>query len=78
MTVKAAWSIVLRPPLWVIAVVQAFRLARRGWWRRAPFLPLMDSDYLRFRLETAYGSGKDRIDAEDLIAYLYWCKRVGQ
>lgn len=73
-TARAAWSIALRPSLWVIAVVQAFRLARRGWWRRVPFLPLMDPDYLRFRLETAYGNERDRIDPEDLIAYLHWCK----
>ena len=36
----------------------------------------MDPDYLRFRLETAYGSGGEHIDPEDLVAYLRWCRSM--
>ena len=36
------------------------RLARPGWWRRPPFLPLPAPDYLRFRMETAYGGAGDQ------------------
>ena len=33
---------------------------RPGWWRRPPFLPLPAPDYLRFRMETAYGGAGDQ------------------
>lgn len=66
-----------RPWLWPTAIVQLFRLARRGWWRRPPFLPVPDRDYLRFRLETMYGGdlrGWDRVEARHLLEYLRWCR----
>jgi hypothetical protein len=49
-------------------------LAVEGWWRRAPFLPLPDAAYLRFRLQTAYGSGDRDPDPHDVITYLHWCR----
>jgi hypothetical protein len=52
-------------------------LARPGWWRRPPFLPLPDRDYVRFRLQTAYGpSGTPTGD--DLVAYLNWCRQFNR
>ncbi|MEO6628613.1 MAG: hypothetical protein ABIP03_08590 [Aquihabitans sp.] len=65
-------GLVRRPRLWGTAVSQTFRLARPGWWRRAPFLPLPDADYLRFRLETQYGSDRSP-EPGDVITYLHWC-----
>ncbi len=62
-----------RPWLWATALRQAVRIARRGWWRRPPFLPLPDGGYVRFRLETAYGDA-GHPDAGDLVAYLRWCR----
>ena len=32
-------------------------MARRGWWRRRPLLPLPGEAYWHFRVETAYGGG---------------------
>jgi hypothetical protein len=69
----AVLRLLARPGLWPTALAQAFRLARRGWWRRPPFLPLPDRDYLRFRWETAYGAD-GRPEPDDLVAYLRWCK----
>lgn len=66
-------AVVVRPWLWPVAVAQGARLARKGWWRRAPFLPLPDPDYLRFRLETAYGR-HGQPEARDVVAYLRWCR----
>jgi hypothetical protein len=63
-----------RPSLWGIAIVQVFRLARRGWWRRPPFVPLPDREYLRFRLETQYGDPDHPIEPRDIVAYLRWCR----
>lgn len=50
-------------------------LAPPGWWRRPPFLPLPAPDYLRFRMETAYGgAGDQEPDPGDLVTYLRWCR----
>ena len=74
MTVRAALAVAVRPTLWGIAIVQLFRLARPGWWRRPPFIPRPDRDYLRFRLETQYGDPDHRIESADIVAYLRWCR----
>jgi len=66
-----------RPTLWATAVTQAFRLAAPGWWRRRPYLPLPDGAYLRFRLETQYGSDDDPEPA-DVVTYLHWCHQHGR
>ena len=71
----AARAVVTRPRLWGVAVRQTFRLAAPGWWRRRPFLPLPDPDYLRFRLQTAYGDPDRGPSPEDVVAYLDWCRR---
>lgn len=74
---KAARALLTRPDLWVVAVTQLFALARPGWWRRPPFLPLPSSSYLRFRLQTAYGDAREP-EPEDLVNYLHWCKAWSQ
>lgn len=75
--VRIGGAVLVRPTLWLTAVTQIFRLARRGWWRRPPFLPLPDGAYLRFRLQTAYGGEPPptRPEAGDVITYLDWCRR---
>lgn len=30
-------------------------MAPTGWWRKPPFLPVPDQDWLEFRMATAYG-----------------------
>lgn len=71
----AVAAVLRRPELWGTALRQVRTLARPGWWRRPPFLPLPDPEYLRFRLTTAYGGdGTAPPTAEDLVAYLHWCR----
>ncbi len=70
-----------RPDLWSTAVRELFVLARPGWWRRWPPLPRPDAAYVRFRLQTAYGSTPDRSrllesDPDDIVSYLEWCHRM--
>ena len=68
-------AVVPHPSLWWTGLRQAGRLAQPGWWRHRPFLPLPAPDYLRFRLETAYGGAGDQIpDPGDLVTYLRWCR----
>jgi hypothetical protein len=72
---RVAAAVARHPPLWPIAVRQALVLAAPGWWRHRPFLPLPAPDYLRFRLQTAYGGDGDRDpDPDDLVTYLRWCR----
>jgi hypothetical protein len=71
---RAALTVARRPSLWGIAVVQVFRLAPRGWWRRRPFLPVPAPAYLRFRLQTMYGDPVRPPDPADLVTYLRWCR----
>jgi hypothetical protein len=71
--VRTAVAVVLRPALWFTALGQVRRLAAPGWWRRRPFLPLPDAEYLRFRLTTAYGTDRAP-EPEDVVTYLRWCK----
>ena len=64
-----------RPSLWATTVRQVAVLAAPGWWRRAPFLPRPAPEYLRFRLQTAYGgAGQGPIEPDDLVSYLEWCR----
>lgn len=72
--VAAVKAVVVRPRLWVTAVRQVFVLARRGWWRRPPFLPVPDAAYLRFRLQTMYGDAEHEPEIGDLVTYLEWCR----
>ena len=68
-------AVLPHPALWRTGLRQARRLAAPGWWRRAPFLPLPAPDYLRFRMETAYGGAGDREpEPADLVTYLRWCR----
>ena len=70
-----ARAVARRPPLWATAARQCLVLARPGWGRRPPFLPVPDPEYVRFRWETQYGSnGEAR--PEDVIAYLEWCREM--
>ncbi len=48
----------------------AFR--RHAWWRRAPYLPLPDRDYLRWRMYTAYADEDAVPPVEDVIRFARW------
>jgi hypothetical protein len=50
----------------------AWRFRARGWFRRAPFLPLPPEDYLAWRLHTAFGDKGGEPDAGTLARYLTW------
>ena len=70
----AAGAAARRPGLWAVAVVQAFRFAPRGWWRRPPFLPVPDRDLVRFRAATMYGRPDAPAEPDDVIRWLRWCR----
>jgi len=72
--VRCAWSVTIHPRLWVTAWHQYRASLPRRWWARRPFLPVPPGDYVRFRLQTQYGSVDHRIEAVDVLNYLSWCK----
>lgn len=67
-------TLLRHPSLWATAIGQAARLRRPRWWSQAPFLPVPDADYLRFRMVTAYGDPDHEPEPEDLITYLRWVR----
>jgi hypothetical protein len=71
---RAVLAVATRPALWRTAVRQLRMLAVPGWCRRAPWLPLPDEGYLRFRLQTMYGDPDHGLEPADLVTYLRWCR----
>jgi hypothetical protein len=72
-------AVLIRPGLWAVALRTMGRLARPGWWHRWPLLPVPDVAYWHFRMVTAYGgAGEGPPVAGDVVAYLRWCRRMGQ
>lgn len=68
-----------RPWLWPAAVAEALRLARPGWWRRWPPLPVPDEALWRFRMETAYGGTGEAVpEAQDVASFIRWCSTMGR
>ena len=62
-----------RMSLPVPSVIRLVHFVRVPFRARAPFLPLPDPDYVRFRLQTAYGPHGSPA-GDDLVAYLNWCR----
>jgi hypothetical protein len=60
---------------WAIGV-GALRFAKRGWWRQAPFLPVPDERYWRFRMETAYGDEGAHVSPHDVAEAARWARRA--
>lgn len=66
----------LRRPSTGMALARvAWRFRRRDWWRRAPFLPLPATEYVRWRMHTAYGSDDAIPPADDVVRYARWAVR---
>ncbi|HEX6133388.1 MAG TPA: hypothetical protein VFZ24_05480 [Longimicrobiales bacterium] len=65
-------ALALRDPRRVpLLLATAWRFRARGWYRRAPFLPLPPADYVAWRLHTAYGDAVEP-RADELARYVRW------
>lgn len=73
--VRVAAAVMARPTLWPTALLAVRRTAARGWWRRAPFLPVPTGAYLEFRLVTQYGDARSRPEPRDVVNYLAWLRQ---
>jgi hypothetical protein len=70
----------LHHPRDIASVVRAaWRLRRRDWWRRRPWLPLPAPEYWHFRLTTVNGP-HGRLDPAAVVAAARWSdrQRVGR
>jgi hypothetical protein len=66
----------LRNPAVGISLVRVgWRFRRRDWYKRIPFLPLPDGEYVRWRMHTAYGRDDAVPPANDVIRYARWATR---
>jgi hypothetical protein len=61
-------------------LVALWRMRATSWWRRAPFLPLPDRAYWRFRMATATGSPTGSPDVREMVEFAKWSalQRVGR
>ncbi len=62
----------VRPGLWPAMVGAAWAFRAKGWHRRPPFLPLPSSDYVAWRMETAYGDPGAAPPTDELAGFLAW------
>jgi hypothetical protein len=66
---------VRHPTLAVDLARVGWRFRNRRWYRRPPFLPIPDREYVRWRMDTAYGSPDAVPPARDLERYVRWAVR---
>lgn len=74
--VRLTGRAVANPRVAVDLVALAWAFRRRGWWRRAPFLPLPDPEYLEWRMHTAYGDECGLPPVEDVVRFARWRRRI--
>jgi hypothetical protein len=72
LTLALAARAILRPRLGLDLVRTAWAFRRREWWKRLPFLPLPDREYLRWRMYTAYADESAIPPAEDVVRFARW------
>ena len=64
--------IIRRPTLWPEALRALVAFTPSGWWRTAPFLPVPRRAYVRWRMQTAYGSSDAVPAPAELVQFLQW------
>lgn len=75
--ISSIFRTVLRYPYAVFDALSAgWAVRRRGWYKRAPFLPLPPARYLRWRAETAYGDEEKGPSTLETRRYLRWAARL--
>ncbi len=67
-------SLAVRPQLWSTLMRQLWHLTPRQWWKRAPFLPVVPTEYIEMRNVIQYGNPHHPLVAHDFLSYLRWCR----
>jgi hypothetical protein len=69
---RLAWRGLLNPRLAIDLLRTAWAFRRRRWWAQAPYLPLPDQTYLRWRMYTAYADENAVPPVDDVIRFARW------
>ncbi|HEU4641466.1 MAG TPA: hypothetical protein VFS44_03355 [Gemmatimonadaceae bacterium] len=72
LTFALAGRALLHPTLAADLLRVVWNFRARGWYRRFPFLPLPPSEYVRWRMHTAYGDHDAIPPVEDIVRYARW------
>ncbi len=72
LTVALVGRALINPRLAVDLLKAGWAFRRRHWWRQAPFLPVPDATYLRWRMYTAYGDEAAVPPVEDVVRFARW------
>ncbi len=76
LTVALISRAVVNPRLAVDLVRLAWAFRARGWYRQPPFLPIPPSEYVRWRMYTAYGDENAVPPLGDVIRFARWRREV--
>jgi len=66
----------LNPRLGVDLIRTGWAFRRRAWWKTAPFLPVPDPAYLRWRMYTAYGDERAVPPVDDVVRFARWRRQT--
>lgn len=67
----------LRRPHRIPAIVgMGWAFRARGWYRRFPFIPWPSAQYVRWRMETAWGSAEAEPEQDELERFVVWSARM--
>ena len=72
LTARLVWRGVLNPRLGLDLLRTLWAFRRRRWWAQAPFLPLPDRTYLRWRMYTVYADEEAVPPVEDVVRFARW------
>ena len=72
LVMRLSWRGLVNPRLGLDLVRAAWAFRSRGWWRRPPFLPLPDREYLRWRMYTAYADEQAVPPVDDVVRFARW------
>ncbi len=75
LALRLALRALVNPRLAVDLVTLAWSMRAISWYRRFPFLPLPPSEYVRWRMHTAYGDERAVPPLEDVIRFARWRRR---
>jgi hypothetical protein len=66
----------VNPRLGLDLLRTAWVFRRRRWWAQAPYLPLPDPTYLRWRMLTAYADENAVPPLEDVVRFARWRRQT--
>ena len=72
LTVRLALRALVNPRLALDLLRLTWSFRARDWYRRPPFLPLPDPEYLRWRMYTAYADEAAVPPVDDVIRFARW------